>query len=62
VIIYYLNGQLLPTAAAAAILGVQLGSWGGLHLSPRVPIKWLKLLLAAVLAVVSVLMLARGSR
>ncbi len=62
VIIYYLNGQLLPTAAAAAILGVQLGSWAGLHLSPRVPIKWLKLLLAAVLGVVSVLMLVRGSR
>jgi hypothetical protein len=62
VIIYYLNGQLLPTAAAAAILGVQLGSWLGLRVSPHVPVRWLKLLLAAVLAVVSVLMLVRGAR
>ena len=26
-IVYYGNGQLLPEAAAAAVLGVQLGSW-----------------------------------
>ena len=31
-IIYYVNGQLLPAAAAAAILGVQLGSWSGLQI------------------------------
>jgi len=59
-IIYYVNGQLLPTAAASAILGVQLGSWLGLRLSPYVPIRVLKLLLAGVLAVVSVMMLSRG--
>ncbi len=59
-IIYYLNGQLLPAAAAAAILGVQLGSWGGLRVSPHVPIRSLKLLLAAVLAIVAVLMFIRG--
>jgi len=59
-IIYYVSGQLLPAAAAAAILGVQLGSWVGLKMSPRVPIKSLKLLMAGVLAVVSVLMLLRG--
>jgi uncharacterized protein len=62
VIIYYVNGQLLPTAAAAAILGVQLGSFVGLKASPRMPIKMLKLLLAGVLAAVAVLMFVRGVR
>jgi uncharacterized membrane protein YfcA len=61
-IVYYVSGQLLPAAAGAAILGVQLGSWAGLHASPRVPVRSLKLLLAAVLAIVAVLMFARGSR
>jgi uncharacterized protein len=60
VIVYYVSGDLLPAAAAAAILGVQLGSWYGLHMSPRLPIKSLKLLLASVLAIVAVLMFARG--
>jgi uncharacterized protein len=62
VIIYYVNGQLLPTAAAAAILGVQLGSFVGLKASPRMPVKMLKLLLAGVLAAVAVLMFVRGVR
>ncbi|HEX3704354.1 MAG TPA: sulfite exporter TauE/SafE family protein [Vicinamibacterales bacterium] len=60
VIIYYVTGQLLPAAAAAAVLGVQLGSWGALHVSRRLPVKALKLLLAAVLAIVAVLMFIRG--
>jgi uncharacterized membrane protein YfcA len=59
-IIYYVNGDLMPTAAAAAVLGVQLGSWVGIRLSPRVPVKSLKLLLASVLAIVAVLMFLRG--
>lgn len=62
VIIYYVGGQLLPTAAAAAILGVQLGSFLGLKLSPRMPVQSLKLLLAAVLGAVAVLMFVRGAR
>lgn len=62
VIVYYVSGDLLPAAAAAAILGVQLGSWAGLHVSPRLPIRILKLLLASVLAIVAVLMFARGMR
>jgi hypothetical protein len=61
-IIYYVSGQLLPAAAAAAILGVQLGSWSALHVSPHVSIKTLKLLLATVLGIVAVLMLLRGLR
>jgi hypothetical protein len=62
VIIYYVSGQLLPIAAAAAILGVQLGSFVGLKMSPRMPIQALKLLLAGVLACVAVLMFSRGIR
>jgi uncharacterized protein len=62
VIIYYINGQLPPTGAAAAILGVQLGSAFGLRFSSKVPIKALKLMLATVLAVVSALMFFKGAR
>jgi uncharacterized membrane protein YfcA len=59
-IIYYGNGQLLPVAAAAAVLGVQLGSWLGFRVSAGVPVRYLKILLAAVLFVVAVLMFVRG--
>jgi uncharacterized protein len=59
-IIYYGNGQLQPVAAASAILGVQAGSWLGLRASPNIPVRVLKLLLAAVLGSISVLMLTRG--
>jgi len=61
-IVYYGNGQLLPEAAAAAVLGVQLGSWLGLKVSARVPVRYLKVLLAVVLVVVAVLMFVRGTR
>jgi uncharacterized membrane protein YfcA len=61
-IIYYGSGQLQPVAAAAAILGVQAGSWLGLRASPNIPVRVLKLLLAAVLGSISVLMLTRGGR
>ena len=60
VMIYYLSGQLEPTAAAAAILGVQLGSRAGLRLSSRLPIRWLKVLLAAVMGIVATLMFVRS--
>jgi uncharacterized protein len=61
-IIYYGSGQLPPTAAAAAILGVQVGSFGGLRMSPKMPVRALKLLLAAVLGLVSTLMIVKGMR
>lgn len=61
-IIYYGTGQLLPVAAAAAILGVQLGSWAGLRSAPKLPVRNLKFLLAAVLGIVSTLMLVKGIR
>jgi uncharacterized membrane protein YfcA len=55
-VIYYGHGQLIPSLAAAAVLGVQVGSWSGLRLGDKAPVRWLKLLMAAVLVVVSVLM------
>ncbi len=61
-IIYFGTGQLLPVPAAAAILGVQLGSWGGLRVSPNLPVRTLKILLATILGVVSTLMLVKGMR
>ena len=59
-IIYYGSGQLLPVPAAAAILGVQLGSWVGLRASPNLPVRVLKLLLATILGVLCALMLIKG--
>src|SRR6478609_5673050 len=59
-IIYYGNGQLIPALAAAAVLGVQGGSWLGLRLGSRASARSLKILLAAVLFAVSGLMLYRS--
>ena len=61
-VIYYGRGQLVPQLAAAAVLGVQLGSWTGMRFGQRASAYWLKVLMAAVLAGVSVLMFARGAR
>jgi len=52
----------VPGLAAAAVLGVQLGSWSGMRLGQRASAKWLKLLMAAVLFIVSAVMFARGAR
>jgi uncharacterized protein len=60
-VIYYGHGLLIPRLAAAAVLGVQLGSWMGLHFGARAPVRRLKLLMAIVLFVVSVLMFVRSS-
>jgi len=59
-VIYYGRGQLIPTLAAAAVLGVQLGSWAGLRFGERAQAMWLKLLMAVVLLVVSALMFGRS--
>jgi len=58
-VIYYGDDQLVPGLAAAAVLGVQLGSWGGMRFGRDTPAKWLKVLMAAVLIVVSILMFAQ---
>jgi uncharacterized membrane protein YfcA len=55
-VIYYGHGQLIPSLAAAAVLGVQVGSWGGLRIGDKASVRWLKLLMAAVLVLVSALM------
>ena len=51
--IFYARGDVLAPAAAAAVLGVIVGSQGGLWIAARARSKWLKLLMAAVLAAVS---------
>jgi uncharacterized membrane protein YfcA len=61
-IIYYGRGDLPPLAAAPAVLGVQLGSWGGLHLGATAPARALKVFLALVLILVAALMLVRSGR
>ncbi|HVB38831.1 MAG TPA: sulfite exporter TauE/SafE family protein [Vicinamibacterales bacterium] len=61
-VIYYGQGLLIPVLAAAAIVGVQIGSWAGIHVAARTKAKWLKLLMAIVLFVVSALMIWRGLR
>ena len=61
-IIYYGHGQLEPALAAAACLGVQLGSWGGMKFGAAASAKWLKILMAAVLFIVSAMMFVRGGR
>ena len=60
--IYYGHGLLEPALAAAAVLGVQLGSWGGLKFGAAASAKWLKILMAAVLLIVSAMMFMRGGR
>jgi uncharacterized membrane protein YfcA len=61
-VIYYGRGDLQPFLAAPAVVGVQLGSWAGLRFVRRVPVRWLKLLLAAVLFLVAALMSVRSAR
>jgi hypothetical protein len=58
-LIYLGRGLLLPALAAAAVLGVRLGSIVGLRLAQRQPPRRLKMLLSVVLLIVSILMLRR---
>jgi len=61
-IIYYGHGDLIPVLAAPAVLGVQLGSWAGLRFTQKAPVKWLKVMMAMILAIVSVMMFLRSLR
>jgi uncharacterized membrane protein YfcA len=61
-IIYYGHGDLMPILAAPAVLGVQLGSWAGLRFTQKAPVKWLKVMMAMILAIVSVMMFVRSLR
>lgn len=51
--LYYGRGDIIPPLAAAAVLGTFVGSRTGLWFGGRARAKWLKLLMAAVLAFVS---------
>jgi uncharacterized protein len=59
VVIYYGRGDVVPWMAAATVLGVLAGSRAGFMMGARAKAKWLKLLLAVILAAVGVLMLVR---
>jgi uncharacterized membrane protein YfcA len=59
-IIYFGRGAVVPAMAAAAVLGVHIGSAAGLRLSGRATARSLKLLFAIVLLIVSVLMLSEA--
>jgi uncharacterized protein len=52
--IQYAHGYINPPLAAAAVLGVLVGSRGGLWFGGRAKARWLKLLMAGVLATVSI--------
>jgi uncharacterized membrane protein YfcA len=57
---YYARGEINPPVAAAAVLGVLLGSRAGLLAGGRARVKWLKVLMAVVLAAVSILYFRRS--
>ena len=60
-VVYYGHGAMIPELAAAAVIGVELGSSAGLKLGGRLDSRWLEGLLAAVLVGVGVAMLARAA-
>lgn len=53
--LYFARGQVNPPIAAAAVIGVLAGSRLGFRYGGRARVKWLKLLMAVVLAAVSLL-------
>lgn len=57
---YFARGEINPPLAAAAVLGVLLGSRAGLLAGGRARVKWLKVLMAVVLAAVSLLYFKRA--
>lgn len=57
-VIYFGRGGLVPIIAAAAVLGVRIGSGAGMRAGSAVPARRIKQLMAAVLVVVSALMFA----
>ncbi len=59
-IIFHGRGDVVPALAAAAVLGVKLGSLAGLRAGSTARARGLKLLLAIVLMLVSALMLTRA--
>jgi uncharacterized protein len=58
--LHYANGYVHPPLAAAAVLGVLAGSRIGFWQAGRVRAQWLKLLMAGVLAAVSITYLVKA--
>ena len=58
--IYYARGRVIAPLAAAAVVGVLIGSRAGMWMSPRARARWLKLLMAIVLGIVSALYIYRS--
>ncbi len=52
---YFLRDQVNPPIAAAAVIGVLIGSRASYLFGASARVKWLKLLMAIVLAAVSIL-------
>ena len=61
-VVYYGQGRLEPTLAAVAVIGVQIGSWSGMRFGAAASAKWLKVMMAIVLFILSAMMFARGGR
>jgi uncharacterized membrane protein YfcA len=59
-VIYYGSGDVVPPLAAAAVLGVHIGSSIGLRIGTRVTARHMKLLMAAVMIAVAILMFVRS--
>ncbi len=59
-LIYYAHGEVVPALAAAAVLGVQVGTRAGLSIGGRTDAKWLRLLMIVMLFVFAVLMFVRA--
>ena len=59
-IIYYGRGDVIPELAAAAVIGVQLGSRGGIRIGARLRPRSLRVLMALVLFGVAASMVVRS--
>jgi uncharacterized protein len=58
--LYYARGDIVQPLAAAAVLGTFLGSRAGLWFGARTRVKWLKVLMAAILLGVSAMYLVKA--
>jgi uncharacterized protein len=61
-VIYFGSGDVVPPLAAAAVLGVQLGSAAGMRLGSRATVRHMKVLMAVVMTIVAILMFVRAAR
>jgi uncharacterized membrane protein YfcA len=57
--LYWAHGEILPHLAAAGVLGVLAGSRIGIQLVTRLQVRWLKMLMIAVLIGVAAVMIGR---